>query len=898
MSETRGVPEHYLRQIAGQLVARLPEASGVTAFRILNSDEAQVFVLASDGDLTLAGTVDGVDVSAHAANADAHHAGFIGLQGDTPSNVDPDANDRIRLIGGTGITITEGTNTLTFDSSGAGGGMDVHTITGVWHSVVGSQFQVVGLTATDTLGLLTPSSDPGAAQKILKTDASGYLALQAFKAPVLPSTTKNITLGSGSAIWSDVWGYMVHVAYDASNKVDLWCDNFGDLDITPSGGTVRIASDLFPYATDTYDLGSSTKLWRKGWLSEMEAILFVENTITLLGGWFYVPKYAGTAQEDVDATETQIDLGVSSSVMAQNDFILFRQALKVEYMQLGTYVGSNVWNVTRNVDGSGANTWPQGAPYCCLGYGGDGRIELNAYDTPRVSIVRQGTSYNAQTELVRMGDLNGLADYTSEAYGIFIGDYAGDKWLAYDPTKSLRIRGNALIDGTVTTGKLDAGAVTVEKLDVVVGGYNVLINSGINDDDDDDGVPDEWTEGGTATSYSESLSTANKIVGVASWRLYIQTGNLAGQYRNMLQDVVLADVPLAVGDDFVLSGYVDTGSVSNGQALLLVQWLDSGSGVLQTDNAANITTDTPWTRYSVTNTVPAGAVKARVRCRAVATQDDGTVNAYFDAIKLERGDVPTAWTTGMIGNVIIDSNRVQVQDSNAKVWIGKRGASLGMWGEDTAGNLQVGWYASGPNAGAIVAGGSVLVLNDDGIDIEVSTAYYDERSYQFSTPAGAIVSRVGAYYNTTGYVNAVEMIAKSVASYDSTARVRSESPTGEVAQAIMSAYHGAAKYADLVCNITTSEQSSIMAVIDGTIRLNVDPTGVDVAGTLAVTGGITATTTVKATGDIWADEFSTAAGSNRWRLGAGLAGQPPSITHKVVIEIDGAEWWLAAYPNH
>jgi len=189
-------------------------------------------------------------------------------------------------------------------------------------------------------------------------------------------------------------------------------------------------------------------------------------------------------------------------------------------------------------------------------------------------------------------------------------------------------------------------------------------------------------------------------------------------------------------------------------------------------------------------------------------------------------------------------------------------------------------------------------IDSDGISVLVSTSYYDERSYQFRRADGTVVARTGGYYNTTGYVNAVEMIAKSVASYDSTARVRSESPTGEVAQAIMSAYHGAAKYADLVCNITTSEQSSIMAVIDGTIRLNVDPTGVDVAGTLAVTGGITATTTVKATGDIWADEFSTAAGSNRWRLGAGLAGQPPSITHKVVIEIDGAEWWLAAYPNH
>jgi len=278
----------------------------------------------------------------------------------------------------------------------------VHVITGADHTVTGSQWQIVGLTGTDTLGLLTPSTNPGAAAAILRTDGSGYLTLQRLKAVAL--------------------------------------DDAG-------AGHVDIRAHLIPYLTDTHDLGSSTKLWRKGWLSEMDAVLFAENTITLLGGWFYVTKYAGTAQEDIDNSETQIDLGASDAVMAQNDFIVFRQSLQVEYMQLGSYVGANVWNVTRNVDGSGANTWPQGAPFACFGYDGDGRIELNAYDTPRMSIIRHGTTYNTQTELIRLGDLNGLADYSSEAYGIFIGDYAGDDWMAYDPAKGLRVHGNALIDG-------------------------------------------------------------------------------------------------------------------------------------------------------------------------------------------------------------------------------------------------------------------------------------------------------------------------------------------------------------------------------------------------------------------------------------------------------------------
>ncbi len=199
------------------------------------------------------------------------------------------------------------------------------------------------------------------------------------------------------------------------------------------------ARDLVPESTDTYDLGSSTKLWRKGWLSELDAVVFAENTISIVGGWLFVAMGQGTVEEDVDNSETQIDFGAGGN-LAQNDFVLFRAAGAVEYMQIGTNVSGNTWNVTRNVDGSGANTWAQGTPYVNLGYDGDGRIELNASDTPRISILRQGTSYNAQTELVRIGDMNGAFGVVSELYGLGVGDYAGGNYLSYNTTAGLVIK--------------------------------------------------------------------------------------------------------------------------------------------------------------------------------------------------------------------------------------------------------------------------------------------------------------------------------------------------------------------------------------------------------------------------------------------------------------------------
>ncbi len=101
----------------------------------LRNDQAPQFLL-TDGTRSLAGslavdagvTIDGVDLSAHAADINAHHA-------------------------------------------------KVHAITDAAnHSVTGSQYQIVGLTAVNTLGLLTPSATP-AANAIVKTDGTSAVTL-------------------------------------------------------------------------------------------------------------------------------------------------------------------------------------------------------------------------------------------------------------------------------------------------------------------------------------------------------------------------------------------------------------------------------------------------------------------------------------------------------------------------------------------------------------------------------------------------------------------------------------------------------------------------------------------------------------------------------------------------
>ncbi len=269
---------------------------------------------------------------------------------------------------------------------------------------------------------LTSSSNPGAAASILASDAAGALQLT------------GLTLS-------------------------------GNLN------TSRVASHLIPATTDTYDLGSSTLLWRKGYLSELDAVLFAENTKVLLGGWFTVGKDAGVLAADVAAANTTIDFG---KAMAVGHFVEFRAALKVEYVQVGSLVSGTRYNVTRNLDGSGANDWPMGTPFSVNGTTGDGRIELNAYDTPRIQLIAQGATYNAQTEMVRIGDLNGNWNYGSQTFGVALGEFAAGKTsLTIDSASGIRIFNgtSTLIGSWSATGIIMIGQEAASQ-------NNILISSG------------------------------------------------------------------------------------------------------------------------------------------------------------------------------------------------------------------------------------------------------------------------------------------------------------------------------------------------------------------------------------------------------------------------------------
>ena len=75
-----------------------------------------------------------------------------------------------------------------------------HALIGGDHTIVGSENQIVGLNGTNTLALLTPSSDGSAGGTILITDGSGDVELHDLTANQVDATTGNITTVNATTV--------------------------------------------------------------------------------------------------------------------------------------------------------------------------------------------------------------------------------------------------------------------------------------------------------------------------------------------------------------------------------------------------------------------------------------------------------------------------------------------------------------------------------------------------------------------------------------------------------------------------------------------------------------------------------------------------------------------------
>lgn len=210
---------------------------------------------------------------------------------------------------------------------------------------------------------------------------------------------------------------------------------------------------VLPVVGDTSDIGSATQPFRKGFFSELSTLLFKKENVLVMDGSLVLTKQSGKFEIGVLASDIAIDFG---QVMTPGDYLLLRAENKMEYIQVGTVreEKGTIYNVTRDLDGSGANDWPAGSVYFVRGHAGDGWLELTASGEQRFSVFLQGAEWNTHSEVIRIGELNGWQSSPITGYGIVIGDYAANEFLVYsDVDKKLKLSGEITAsDGATKLG--------------------------------------------------------------------------------------------------------------------------------------------------------------------------------------------------------------------------------------------------------------------------------------------------------------------------------------------------------------------------------------------------------------------------------------------------------------
>jgi hypothetical protein len=184
----------------------------------------------------------------------------------------------------------------------------------------------------------------------------------------------------------------------------------------------------------------------------LKGTTFSYDEISAIGGQLMVAN-ADNLEIDMTALDSCKITTKGNTTFSANDILVMRgtsiAGIQEEWFRV-TAVAGNVLTVTRDLAGiytANENPiWKAGTPLVKQGVSdgsstySDGWLRLigEGTNSPYYSVYqRTGVAYNAYTEVCRLGNLNGFLGYSTDEYGIAIGDADGS--LKYDLTNGLVI---------------------------------------------------------------------------------------------------------------------------------------------------------------------------------------------------------------------------------------------------------------------------------------------------------------------------------------------------------------------------------------------------------------------------------------------------------------------------
>ena len=181
--------------------------------------------------------------------------------------------------------------------------------------------------------------------------------------------------------------------------------------------------------------------------------VFQKDVISTVGGNLMVLD-GDVLATDMTAADNSTMTTKATTSFAVGDILRIKDGTNDEWFTVSNIASAPTYTVTRDsasAYGANANpTWKKGATIVNYGQSGDGGLYMTASESnaPYLSVfTHAGSPWDTITTRLRIGNLNGYLGYSTDLYGVAIGD--SDNYLKYEPTNGLRIK------GTIASGQTD-----------------------------------------------------------------------------------------------------------------------------------------------------------------------------------------------------------------------------------------------------------------------------------------------------------------------------------------------------------------------------------------------------------------------------------------------------------
>lgn len=421
---------------------------------------------------------------------------------------------------------------------------------------------------------ITASANPGVAESLIKSDPTGGITLTNLKSNGgtfdLVNTVATTVNFAGSATAVGVGSAASGVTTLKSPTVSLT----GTL-VVPGTG----------YNTDIGQISKKVKTLHAAELAV--ETLVAQNTQATVGGRVLVGP---TTLLIADLAPAATTIDVKHNNLASGDRVRMEDSGQVEFMAITsgptTITGGFRYNVTRNLDGTGADQWYAGDAVFNTGQTGSGFIDLYSLQSTKsasqagptiVGWVRNSSTYNDYSERWAIGNLIGLYGFGTTTFGAGFGRYGvpNETWatietgLGYRLGTNITTRFNLSAAGNFLLGS-DISAPSTTSL-VIVGSATGFTYNGeglaMGDlllGDNSTGIANfrwnrannrfEWRSGQTVKGYIDANATFN--IGAGRIQLGVTPGGL--RFDNTI------GVPNSVNWNYGGGGQASLGSQDGG----------------------------------------------------------------------------------------------------------------------------------------------------------------------------------------------------------------------------------------------------------------------------------------------------------------------------------------------